>query len=100
MRGAARGGVVGRQPLNDFDAVSVRIGDEEPVRARNRRRLLNRDSAGLTRSTGGGTICDAQSEVPRTESVRPLLQQQVELRVAELEPEDLEVKRPRLGDLS
>jgi hypothetical protein len=46
----------------------------------------------------GGDIADTQGEVPRTDRVGLRLEQQVELLVAEVEPEGDEVERPRLGD--
>src|SRR5207249_2395542 len=87
-------------PLNDFDAVAVRVSDEEPVRARDRGRLLHGNAARIAKVAGGRAIGDTQREMPRAGRVGPVLQQQVQLRVAELEPEDLEIECPRLGDLA
>jgi hypothetical protein len=48
---------------------------------------------------GGLDLGDAQREVPRAGRVRPVLEQQVDVLVAQVEPDDDEVERPRLGNL-
>src|SRR5205823_6358667 len=100
LLGTAHGRVVRLAPLNDLNAVSVGVRDEETVGTRNRRRLLNGHAAALEERAGGGTVRHAQGEVPRTDRVRPVLKEQVQMRVAQLEPGHLEVKRARPGNLA
>src|SRR5262249_19535785 len=60
---ATRDWVVGHEPLNDLDAIPVRVGDEEPVARGDRRGFLRLDSAGLTVGPRGPGVGHAEGEV-------------------------------------
>ena len=79
--------VIRPQPLDDLDPVAVRIGDEEAIRARDRRRLLAGDAVLLEMLAGAASIRHAQREVPRAMRIRLVLQQEMDVLIAEVEPE-------------
>src|SRR5262249_11961531 len=85
--------------LDDFDAVAVRVADEEAVGSGNGCGLLGGNAmlAEVLASRGG--VGDAQGEVTRADRVRPVFQQQVNVHVAQVEPEHHEVEGAWLVDL-
>src|SRR5262249_1477675 len=95
---ATRDWVVGHEPLNDLDAIPVRVGDEEPVARGDRRGFLRLDSAGLTVGPRGPGVGHAEGEVAWADRVRLRLLQEMELLIPEVEPEGDEVEGLRFGD--
>src|SRR5436190_7605002 len=86
-------------PLDDLDAVAVRVVDEEAVGAGDRCRFLRGNAKLAEVGPGAGGVCDAQREVTGAAGVGPVLEQQVQVLIAQVEPDDHEVESPRLVDL-
>src|SRR5262249_28329622 len=65
----------------------------------NRRRFLRGDAVFAQVVPSGPGISDAQGEMSRTDTVCFVLEQQVQVLIAEVEPDDDEIERARLVDL-
>src|SRR4051812_17983212 len=86
--------------MQDFDPVAVRVADEEAICSRNPDRLVDPDAAGGYVGPGRGDVRDVQAEVPRADRVPLGLEQEVQVRPAEVVPESHEVEAVRGGDLA
>jgi hypothetical protein len=99
FRGPAHGGVVGFEPVDDLDAVAVRVPHEEPVAVRDRSRFLNLNSQRPEVRPRRDRVVHTQREVSRAAGVRLRLLEQVQrLPVFEPVPQRHEIERPRFGD--
>src|SRR5262249_3443337 len=92
-------GVVGPEPLDDFDAVAVGIVDEETIRPGNRRRLLGGQAVLLEIAARLLGVGHAQGEMARAERVGFVLEQQVQVLVAQVKPHHHKIEGARLVDL-
>ena len=96
----ARGGVIRLDPLDDLDPIPVGVAHEEAIRPRYQDGLLDGDAVRAEVVAGRVDVGDAQREVTRADRVRLRGEQEVELFAAEVEPQDAERERARLGDLA
>ena len=87
-----RFGAISPGPVKYLDAIPVRIADEEPLGSGNVAGFIDlyplRGNVLACRSD----IADVQTEMPRTNRIGLVLQKQMQIRAAEVEPKSHEVE--------